>query len=117
MPKTLQRKRLANDDVSDDVMKNCLRFLQNRLSPEDMARMKQILMASGETAANTETQTNDTIENADNIDDDSEKDEAMDSPPPFKGMPRSGGTMVAQDARPRSYADRWPNAARIRQGY
>jgi len=105
----LRRNRLANDaDVSDDVMKRCVTFLQNRLSPEDMKRFKELVMANSEVADRTD--------NSD-VTDNSDKDEAMDAPPPFKGMPKTGGTMVAQDSRPKSYADRWPNAARIRQGY
>jgi hypothetical protein len=97
----LTRKRLAKDgEVSDEKMEKAVTFLTNRLSEEDMLRFKQILQTP----------------DADNEDADNTPTEDEDGPAPFKDMPKPGGSMAA-DSRGNSYADRFPNAARIKVEY
>ena len=87
----LARRRPAKDsEIDDDTMEKAMAFLKERLEPEEMTKLKVIL--KGEKA-----------------------EEAEDDEP--TELPKPGGKLVASDARPKSYSERWPTAARIRVGY
>jgi hypothetical protein len=89
----LARKKMTRDSeitIDDETMEKAIGFLKDRLSPEDLTELKQLLSRSDEEGASDGPE-----------------------PPDFKGKPKPGGTMVAADARGKSYADMWPDAARI----
>jgi hypothetical protein len=81
----MSRTRRANDE--DESTLRFVTFLKNRLSPEDMERLKKML-------------------------DDKAEEMGEDSPPAFEGKPKPGGAMAA-DSRGKNYEDRFPMAVRI----
>jgi hypothetical protein len=94
---TRHAKRLSMDSLtlSDEAVEEFVEFLENKLAPEDFTSLKEMLAKSQQS-------------------DEDETETAKDEPPPFKGQPKTGGTMLAGDARGQSYADRFPDAARIK---
>ncbi len=96
MPKR-NAKRLSMDSLSlsDEAVSEFIEFLESKLVPEDFASLKKMLANSQQS-------------------DEDESEAANDEPPDFKGKPKPGGTMVAADARGKSYAEMWPEAARIK---
>jgi hypothetical protein len=100
MPKSSSRKKLSMDAITipDEAVENFVAFLKVKLEPKDFAELKDMLGQS---------------KHSEDEDDDDEPDAAIDSPPAFKGQPKTGGGMAA-DSQGRSYDDRWPNAARIK---
>ena len=76
--------------LPDDAKAALLEFLRDKLSTEDLATFAKMLGADPEAAMDDEG-----------------------GPEPFPGMPQTGGGK-AMDSRLRSFAERFPNAARIR---
>lgn len=92
--RNFRHRRYARDDLQPDTT-DLLEFLRSKLSPEDYARVSEMLGA--------------------------DPGEAMDEPNPFPGRPRPGGAM---DARRRTrpltaaeqahFEERFPHAAKIK---
>ena len=99
-----RQKRLSMDAITipDEFVEEFVRFLKAKLEPEDFDELKQMLGQSQQP-------------------DEDEMEAAKDSPVPFRGMPRTGGTMVAADSRTDADIERYnrmfPDAARIKQAW
>ena len=94
-------KRPAMDGLTldDQEVEEFIEFLNNKLSPDDFGALKNMLAKSQQSKDEAEEE-----------EDEEEMETAKDEPPPFKGKP--GGEMAA-DSRGKTFADRWPQAARI----
>ena len=95
--------RLATDDeitVGEDKLEEAIKFLKSRLRPEEMSHIQKLL--SGEQADDEKEEKQDDKKDADM------EAKAKD------GLPRPGGKMVASDSRGNTFADRFPDSARIR---
>lgn len=116
-----RRQRIARDSettIDDETLEKAMAFLKQRLEPEEMSELRQILKGEHEDEqASDEPPGRETPELIGKRSGNAIGQRANDTPPPFKGMPRTGGTMVASDSRSQSYAERWPDAARIGIGY
>jgi hypothetical protein len=91
--------RRDQDPDDPDVMDRVMQFLQTRLDPGDFADLCELIGVEPPPP----------VEDPE-PDDQHVAREAQDHPPPFRGRPRAGGAM---DAAARSFAKRFPNAARI----
>ena len=89
---------LAQDTATEDAVTNALAFLSEKLDSDDLAEVKRLLIGR-------------TVEGSDYPQKSEEsKGEAKDTV-----LPRPGGKMVAQDAKPlASFRERWPEVARIK---
>lgn len=73
-----------------DAHAQIIAFLKDKLSPEDMMAVQQLI--SGEVADAALDEDDDSAEDED-VDDDKKDKKATDEPPPFKGKPEVGGGM------------------------
>jgi hypothetical protein len=89
-----RHKRLSMDAITipDEDVEEFVRFLKAKLKPDDFSELQEMLGQSQQS-------------------DEDEPEMTMDEPPEFK--PKPGGGMAA-DARGKSYAEMWPEAARIK---
>ena len=95
----VRRAKDQDPDISFDTLtiESVVNFLRSNLSPEKFAELTAFLARNKSSeAAAPET--------------------AKDAPADFPGKPKTGGEMAA-DARPLSYRERFPGAARITQAF